>query len=269
MQRLNIQRILLLVVLCLSLLLANATTPKETTITCKVYNNTGTAMFLYKVENGEAVKLGSYRRPGTMDTCMFSFPIEKEGVYYIQKAGGKGATYNHVIYLKPGDNKSVDLYNSKLGLDFDSSNVLRPNQETIILQRWTNMFNTVCKLGTNRAKRDEYIIAYNKLVEQASELQQKAISNNPYFKQLLAAKIATEIQYAKAAAFFYYGERMNSRSGQRGCTKAVLSITGRTTILRCWLVAVRTWLDVIKIQYRLPALPAIRDTGTNAGNFIC
>ena len=31
----------------------------ETTVTCKVYNNTGSAVALYKVESGEAVSLGS------------------------------------------------------------------------------------------------------------------------------------------------------------------------------------------------------------------
>jgi hypothetical protein len=58
----------------------------ETTVTCKVYNNTGSAVFLYKVENGEAISLG-FRRPGEMDTCMFSFPMEKEGVFFIRKGG--------------------------------------------------------------------------------------------------------------------------------------------------------------------------------------
>src|SRR5436189_3824712 len=83
----------------------------ETTVTCKVYNNTGSAVFLYKVENGEAVSLG-FRRPGEMDTCMFSFPMEKEGVYFICKGGAKSPVYKYVIYLKPGDNKAVDIYTS-------------------------------------------------------------------------------------------------------------------------------------------------------------
>ena len=91
----------------------------ETTVTCKVYNNTGSAVFLYKLENGQAVSLG-FRRPGEMDTCMFSFPMEKEGVYFIRKGGAHLPAYNYVIYLKPGDNKAVDIYASHLGLDFDS-----------------------------------------------------------------------------------------------------------------------------------------------------
>ena len=189
--------------------MAHAAPPKETSVTCKVYNNTGSAVFLYKVENGQAVSLG-FRRPGTMDTCMFSFQVEREGVYYIQKGGGKGATYNHVIYLKPGDDKSVDLYTSKLGLDFDSCKVQSPNIETVYLQQWTNLFTGVCKLGTDRNRRDGYIVAYNQLVEQAAELKRKTASGNRYFKHLFALKLDAEIQYAKAATFFNYGGRMNA-----------------------------------------------------------
>src|SRR6478735_12047453 len=98
----------------------------ETTVTFKVYNNTGSAVFLYKVENGEAVSLG-FRRPGEMDTCMFSFPMEKEGLYFIRKGGAHLPAYNYVIYLKPGNTKVVDIYTSNMGLDFDSCKVQSPN----------------------------------------------------------------------------------------------------------------------------------------------
>src|SRR4030095_2939592 len=181
----------------------------ETTVTCKVYNNTGSAVFLYKVENGEAVSLG-FRRPGEMDTCMFSFSLEKESVYFIRKGGAHLPAYNYVIYLKPGDNKAVDIYTSNMQLDFDSCKVQQPNNETIILQTWTDLFNNFSKLGLNRAKRDEYIIVYNILAEQAAELKRKTVSNNRYFKRVLALKLDADLQYARAAAFFHYGERMNA-----------------------------------------------------------
>ena len=181
----------------------------ETTVTCKVYNNTGSAVFLYKLENGEAVSLG-FRRPGEMDTCMFSFPMEKEGVYFITKGGSKSPVYNYVVYLKPGDNKAVDIYTSRMGLDFDSCKVQGPNHETMILQSWTNFFNAVGKLGMNRAKRDDYIIAYNKLVNQAEKLKKEPVSNNRYFKYVLASKLDTDLKYLRAAAFFQFGERMNA-----------------------------------------------------------
>jgi peroxiredoxin len=181
----------------------------ETTVTCKVYNNTGSAVALYKVENGEAVSLG-FRRPGEMDTCQFSFTMEQEGIYFIQKPGGKGGAYNHVIYLKPGDQKLVHIYLSKLNIDFDSCKVQNPNQETNILQSWANFFNAFAKLGANRAKRDDYIIAYNNLVKQAEKLKKETASNNRYFKNVFASKLDTDLQYLRAAAFFLYGERMNS-----------------------------------------------------------
>jgi peroxiredoxin len=197
------------VALCFSSMLAFAGEPIATTVTCKVYNNTGSAVFLYKVENGEAVSMG-FRRPGEMDTCVFSFPMEKEGMYFICKGGAKLPVYNYAIYLKPGDNKSVDIYTSMLPLDFDSCNVQQPNKETIILQTWADLYNDVIMLGRIRAKRDEYIIAYNKLVKQATELKGKMVSTNRYFKKILALKMDADLQYARAAAFFHFGERMNA-----------------------------------------------------------
>src|SRR3954463_15382576 len=88
--------------LCLWTMMANASGPKQTIVTCKVYNKTGSGVFLYKLENGEAVSLGS-RRPGNLDTCVFSFPAEKEGVYFIRKAGAHQPSFKYLIYLKPGD----------------------------------------------------------------------------------------------------------------------------------------------------------------------
>jgi hypothetical protein len=209
MLRLNIQRVVLSVLLCLSGLLTNAAAPRQTTVIFNVHNYTGSGVYLYKVENGEAVSLG-FRRPGTMDTCMFSFPMEKEGMYLIRKAGGHSSTYNYVIYLKPGDKKNVDIYTGSATIDFDSCIVKSPNDETVFLQHWTNLFNDLCKLGMNRAKRDDYIVAFNKLATQAVDLKRKTPSNNRYFKQLVALKLDTDIEYARAAAFFYFGERMNA-----------------------------------------------------------
>src|SRR5438874_12286260 len=101
---------------------------KETTITCRVHNNTGSAVFLYKVENGESVSLG-FKRPGATNTCTFSFSIKDEGIYFLRKGGSRQPEYNYVIYLKPGDNKIAEIYTSKLSLDFDSCKILHPNLE--------------------------------------------------------------------------------------------------------------------------------------------
>ena len=206
MLQLNIQRVALLVLLLQTVLLANAAEPKQTRLTCNVVNYSGSAVALYKVENGEALSMG-FRFPGKQDTIQFSFLMEKEGIYFMQRVG-KGGMYNNVIYLKPGDDKLVDIYASQPAA-FDCK-VVNPNNETVYLQNWTNLLNDLCKLGMNRGKRDEYIVAYNKLVEQAAELKRKTASGNRYFKHLFALKLDAEIQYAKAATFFNYGERMNA-----------------------------------------------------------
>jgi thiol-disulfide isomerase/thioredoxin len=72
------------------------------------------------------------------------------------------------------------------------------------------LFNGVAKLGINRTKKDEYIVAYSQLVKQVAELKQKTVSNNRNFKRILNLKIDADLQYLRAAAFFQYGERMNS-----------------------------------------------------------
>src|SRR6187401_1798264 len=116
MLRIKIQRVFLLLLICQSAIFANATEPKETTVTCNVPNYSGSAVALYQVENGQASKMG-FRFPDKQDTIQFSFPLEKEGAYFIQRVG-KGEMYNHVIYLQPGDNKVVDIFNHSAS-DFD------------------------------------------------------------------------------------------------------------------------------------------------------
>lgn len=188
---------------------ANAVEPKQTTVTVRVHNNTGSSVSLYKVENGEAGRI-EFRWPKENDSCVFNFPLEKEGVFFLGKTGGKGSAYNYVIYLKPGENKLVEAYSTKLGLDFDSCRIVKPNVETQLLQKWTDLFNNYCKLGTNSSKREQYIAGYSKFVKQAEELKKKNSSSNKYFNHLFASKIDAEVKYAKIAAYFNYVERMNS-----------------------------------------------------------
>jgi peroxiredoxin len=208
MRTINNKKLLTLIG-CFLALFTYAGEPVQTTITCKVYNNTGSAVALYKVENGEAVSLG-FRRPGELDTCQFSLTLEQEGIYFLQKPGGKGAAYTHVIYLKPGDQKLVHITMHRVKVDFESCNVQSPNQETVILQKWADLLNGVVMLGMNRAKKDEFVVAYNKLVEQAAELKRKSISNKSYFKKIFALKLDADLKYVKTAAYFNYGTRMNS-----------------------------------------------------------
>jgi len=204
----------------------------ETTVTCNVPNYSGSAVALYQVENGEARKMG-FRFPGKQDTIQFSFPMEKEGIYFIQRVG-KGEMYNHVIYLKPGDNKLVDISNHT-GIDFDCK-VVKPNIETMYLQNWIDRLNDIYKLGNNRYKRDEFISAYGKLVNEAKQLKRNSRTSNKYFNYVFASKVDADILYLKAAAFFFFGSRLNSGydsterhrqfyqslAGQKFCNASVL-----------------------------------------------
>jgi hypothetical protein len=54
--------------------------------------------------------------------------------------------------------------------------------ETVHLQNWTDLLNRTCKLGTNRAKRDDYIVAFNKLVEQAAVLKRTTAIEQSVFQ---------------------------------------------------------------------------------------
>jgi len=183
--------------------------PKAITLTCNIHNNTGASVFLYKLENGEAVKLG-FKWPAENNTCTFSFAAKEEGVYYLCKGGIRQPEYNYVVYLKPGDNKIAEIYSSRLALDFDSCKIIDPNTETSCLQQWANLFNPICKLGVNRVKREQFLAKYNDFVAAAAIFKTRSITSNKYFNHLLACKIDAEIEYAKAAAFFYHGERMNA-----------------------------------------------------------
>ena len=209
MFRLSMQRFALLL-LCQVFMLANATeVPKQTTITCKVNKSTGSGIFLYKVENGEAVSLG-FRRPDEIrDTCIFSIPVVKEGIYFLRKGGVHSSEFRHVIYLKPGDNKQVDLYLDNSSVDFDSCGVKNPNKETVYLQAWNTRFNELVKKGANRAKREDFIASYNQLLKDVPALKSKAVPANPFFNRMIAAKLDAELQFLKAGSFFYFGERMN------------------------------------------------------------
>src|SRR5215207_8465894 len=203
----NIHRLALLL-LCNLVVIAYATAQKQTTVTVKIHNNSGNSVSLYKVEYGEPKRL-SFRWP-VNDTCMFNFPLEKEAVYFLGKTGGKSSDFNHVIYLKPGDNKWIDAYSSKLPLDFDSIKIVKANTETLLLQKWTNLFNQYCQQGINRSNRQQFIEAYGNFAKGAEELKKRAPVTNKYFNRLFTSKIDAEMYYPIAASFFNFGKRMNA-----------------------------------------------------------
>src|SRR5436305_14199970 len=129
MRRITIQRLVALLLLQL-VAFTYATAQKQTTITCKVNISTSSGVFLYKVENGDAVSFGFRRPDEKTDTCIFSLPLAKEGIYFLRKAGEHSSEFKHVIYLKQGDNKHVDLYLRPLSIDNDSCKIHQPNKES-------------------------------------------------------------------------------------------------------------------------------------------
>jgi thiol-disulfide isomerase/thioredoxin len=200
---------LVLVLLLQASVMAYGSEPRQTTITCFVHNNHGSSVSLYKVENGEAVRV-EFRWPRVNDSCVFSIPMEKEGIYFLRKAGSRESFFHYVIYLRPGDQKSVDIYTNKFAPDFDSCKVVKPNLETKLLQKWANFFNNYCTLGVNRSQRDRFIAGYKNLENEAQRLKKKAVTSNKYFNYLFNSKIDADVRYAKVAAFFNFGERMNA-----------------------------------------------------------
>ena len=181
---------------------------KQVSITVKVRNNGGSSVSLYKVENGEAKRM-SFRWLTKNDTCVFNFSLAEDAVFYLGKTGGKGSDHKYVLYLKPGENKRVYAYLTKASIDFDSCKIVKPNAETILLQKWTNVLNDYCELGSVRTKREQFIIAYSNFIKEADQLKKKAVLPNKYFNQLFTSRIEAEIIYPKAAAFFNFGRRMN------------------------------------------------------------
>jgi peroxiredoxin len=226
---------LITLISCFLALFSYAGEPVQTTITCKLYNNNGSAVALYKIEAGQAVSLG-FRRPGEQDTCQFSFTMEKEGIYFLQKPGGKGGAYTHVLYLKPGEQKLVDIYFSNVNIDFDSCYVQSPNKETMALQTWADLLNGIVKLGMNKYKREEFISAYDTLVNEVKQLKKNSRTGSQYFNYVFASKVDADILYLKAAAFFNFGSRLNagydstesnqqfyqSMAGQKFCNASIL-----------------------------------------------
>ena len=106
MNRINIKYFVALLVYHLAF--HSAIAQKQASVTVRVYNNTGSSVSLYKVENGEAKRI-SFRWPVKNDSCVFSIPLEKETIFYLGKTGGKGSDHKYVLYLKPGENKLVTV----------------------------------------------------------------------------------------------------------------------------------------------------------------
>jgi len=183
--------------------------PVNTIVKGTVHNAGTQSVALFKVENGEPVKI-DFRWPAKDGGFSFDIPLENESIFFIAKAATPLDVLKNVLYLKPGEIVQLNVYSGKLAYDFDSCIIDNNNQETILLQQWTNLFNPLCNAGRNMQKRENYFGIYNQFAAKAEAFKNSVHTSNNYFNQLLKLKIDIDIDFARTAAFFYFNERLNS-----------------------------------------------------------
>jgi thiol-disulfide isomerase/thioredoxin len=185
-----------------------AAKPINTIVRGKVHNSGTQSISLYKVENGKPVKLG-FRRPEKDGSFSFDMPLEKESIFFIGQGGGsKSGDLKYVLYLKPGDIAQLNLYVSRLAIEFDSCVINNKNEETVLLQQWNDLLIPLYKVGQNLKKRDNFIEMYNEIVTKAENFKKAVNTSNKYFNQLLKLKVDIDLDYARNAAFFFFNERL-------------------------------------------------------------
>ena len=182
--------------------------PINTIVRGKVHNAGTQSVALYKVENGEKVKIG-FRWPAKDGSFSFDIPLENESIFFIDKASQVGDLKN-VLYLKPGESVQLNVYSNKLGADYDSCIIDNKNQETILLQQWTDLLIPLFKAGRNQQKREIFFDMYNQFVAKAETFKNSVHTSNNYFNQLLKLKVDIDLDFARTAAFFYFNERVLS-----------------------------------------------------------
>src|SRR6476659_6524466 len=120
--------------------------PVNTVVRGTVHNAGTQSVALYKVDNGEPVKLG-FRWPAKDGSFSFDIPLEKESIFFIGKGASRGNDFKIALYLKPGQITQLNLYTSALAIEFDSCSITNRNQETDLLQQWTEIFIPLCNAG--------------------------------------------------------------------------------------------------------------------------
>jgi thiol-disulfide isomerase/thioredoxin len=174
----------------------------------KVINKEGNSVSLYKVENGEAIKLGFYW-PADDGCFFFDLALQSESIFFVAKGGLRGDYFRHTFYMKPGEKIDLQLIDGKRYPDFESCEINPGNIETALLRQWTNMCIPVLQLGRSIDKREEFITRFKELDYEADQLRKKINTNNEYFNRLLNTKIDVDLDFLRAGAYFYFTERMN------------------------------------------------------------
>lgn len=180
----------------------------KTTINCTVHGPKGSAINLYTLKDGRAMSLG-FQRPDSNGNCTFNVHEKKEGIYFFAKAGGKGSDYKYVIYLKAGDRKQVDFYLERSSVDYENYVVNKPNPETVVVQKWTTTLNDYLK--TAFIKSDSSYIKYTVFEKKTGLFLSTNKTSNAFFNNWMKDKVSTDIKYLRAASFFGFGKRLNSR----------------------------------------------------------
>src|SRR6187551_2313966 len=160
--------------------------PVNTIVRGKVHNAGTQSVALFKVENGEAVKIG-FRWPAKDGSFSFDIPLENETIFFIDRAAQLGDLKN-VLYLKPGEIVQLNVYSNKLGAGYDSCIIDNKNPETILLQQWTDLLIPLFKAGRNMQKREDFFGIYNQFVVKAEAFKNSVHTSNNYFNQLLKLK---------------------------------------------------------------------------------
>lgn len=200
------KKLLAFLLLCICCVVETHAGTNQAVLTCTVNGKSQSGLYLYQLKDGEAFSLG-FKRPDEKGQCKFVVNV-KEGIYFFRKAGGKDATFSHVIYLKAGDQKKIDFYIGPVAIDYDSCIIDKPNIETKHLASWLITFNQYVKFATNRTNQP--YTRYKELEKFAATFLQKSKTANVYFNQLLADKIGIDLQYLMAANFFKFGSRLNA-----------------------------------------------------------
>ncbi|MES2777339.1 MAG: TlpA disulfide reductase family protein [Bacteroidota bacterium] len=168
-------------------------------------NSVPAGLQLFQVKNGAALNLG-FQRPDKNGNFTFNVEDVKEGIYFFQRAGTKGATFKHAIYLKAGEQKRVNFYNN-----YDSCVVDKPGAETKGLQAWTDAITRYCKSVRDERKHAETYRQYDAFVKFASSFLKSNKTPNAFFNAWMADKVDTDLRYLRAANFFYFNERLYSK----------------------------------------------------------
>lgn len=178
----------------------------KATITCTINGSRGSGLYLYQLKDGEAQSLG-FKRPDDKGMCKFVVDVN-EGIYFFRKAGVKGNDFNHVIYLKAGEEKNINFYLGTLSNDYDSCNIQNPNIETKKLAAWLGAFNQY--LISVRKKPEQSHALHKEFETFAGSFLKENKTGNVYFNKWLADKINIDVKYLMAANYFRFGSRLNT-----------------------------------------------------------